>query len=49
MKRLLIRWAIRQLKKKIKANPNISYDELASYGIADFTMTVIGEKAYIFD
>lgn len=46
VKRIIIRWAIRQIQKI--ANSNESYAYFAKYGIEDAIKTKEGEDAFIF-
>lgn len=45
MKTLIIKWAIKQIKK---LPDNVTYEVLEKYGIADIN-TQNGEKWYLFD
>ena len=47
MKKKIIRWAFRAFKKAVEENPEMSYGELESYGVQDWTVVAGGEKAYI--
>lgn len=47
IKRWIIRWAIRQVKKEIKASD--SFEKLSWYGIADIGKSAWGENYYFFD
>ena len=35
IKKVIIRWALRQLKKEVKKNPKIDYENLSKYGVQD--------------
>lgn len=47
MKKIIIRWALKQLKRSVKNNPGMSYSELESYGVEDIVTLGSGEKAFI--
>lgn len=47
MKKLIIRWTLKVLKKELRKLPNMSYAQLEAYGIEDVLTTVSGEKAII--
>jgi len=47
MKKIIIRWAFRAFKKAVKQKPEMTYGELESYGVQDWTVVAGGEKAYI--
>jgi hypothetical protein len=47
MKKIIIRWAFRAFKKAVEENPKMTYRELESYGVQDWTVVSVGEKAYI--
>jgi hypothetical protein len=47
MKRIIIRFALKMLKKEMEKNPNMSYAELGSYGVEDVMVIATGEKALI--
>jgi hypothetical protein len=47
MKKIIIRFALKMLKKEMEKNPNITYAELESYGVQDFMVIASGEKALV--
>ena len=47
MKKIIIRWAFRAFKKAVEENPEMSYRELESYGVRDWTVVAGGGKSYI--
>jgi hypothetical protein len=47
MKKLIIRIALKMLKKEMKKNPDMTYAELGSYGVEDVVVIATGEKALI--
>jgi len=48
MKKLIIKWAIKQLIKIYKT-PNTSYAVLDEYGVADIMKSNLGEPMFIFE
>lgn len=47
MKKIIIRFALRMLKKEMKKNPNMTYGELEAYGVQDIMVVAGGENALI--
>jgi hypothetical protein len=47
MKKLIIKFALKMLKKEMKKNPDMTYSELASFGVEDIMVIATGEKALI--
>jgi hypothetical protein len=45
MKKLLIRWAVKQLKKNVRSD--MTYHQLAQYGVQDIVQIVGSGTAYI--
>ena len=50
MEKLIIKWALRRLKKVLNKNPRLSYADLEPYGVADtFEIATTKERAIVLD